>query len=210
MKIPQQAKTPLIATGLAAAVLATGGLFAWLGAPDPVSREVQSNRALIGGPFALTDQNGQRRTSDSFRGRYMLIYFGFTFCPDICPTELATMTQGLMAFEAQNPALAARIQPIFITVDPDRDTPDVLKTYVANFHPRFVGLTGTPADIEAVKAAYRVFAQKVDPQANPQNYLVDHSSLIYLMNPQGEYVTHFGMGTAPDEMATRLADVVRG
>ena len=100
--------------------------------------------ATMGGPFALTDQNGKTVRDTDFAGRYRLIYFGYTFCPDVCPVDLQSIGQALRAFEKAHPALAARVQPIFITVDPERDTPAVLKPYVAAFHPRLIGLTGTP------------------------------------------------------------------
>lgn len=157
--------------------------------------------ALIGGPFSLIDQNGKRRTDADFRGRLMLVNFGYTSCPDICPLGLALMSDAL---ERLGPD-ADKVQPVFITVDPARDTVSALKDYVAHFSDRFVALTGTKEEIAAAAKAYRVY-YKVhgDPATNP-NYPVDHSGFIYLMDRNGKFVTHF-MHDAP---ADRVADGIR-
>ncbi len=163
-----------------------------------------SGIARIGGPFALVDQDGRARTDQDFRGGYMLIYFGYTFCPDVCPTALSDM---IAAVDELGPR-ARRIQPLFITIDPGRDTPNRLKTYVPSFHPRLVGLSGSEAQITAVAKAYRVYYAKAgDSEAGP-DYLMDHSSTIYLMDPEGRYVTHFSHGTGPRQIAERLRDLV--
>jgi cytochrome oxidase Cu insertion factor (SCO1/SenC/PrrC family) len=162
--------------------------------------------ASIGGPFSLTDHKGQPKTDRDFRGRYMLIYFGFTYCPDVCPTALQSMTLALgqLAPETQD-----KITPVFITIDPERDTAEQLKTYVENFHPRMVGLTGTPEQIAQTARVYRVyFARAKDEKKEATDYLMDHSSIVFLMNPEGEYVTHFTHATSPEKMAERLATVV--
>lgn len=150
----------------------------------------------IGGPFTLTATDGRRVTDQDFRGRWMLIYFGFTWCPDVCPTELAVMAAAIDRLGADGD----RIQPIMITVDPERDTVELLRDYVAAFHPRMVGLTGTLAEIQAVAAAYRVFFAKTEPDANG-DYLVDHSSVVYLMDDEGRYVTVFGRDLDAQAMA---------
>ncbi len=113
--------------------------------------------ATMGGSFTLTDQNGRRISDAAFAGKYRLVYFGYTFCPDVCPTDMATLGAGLRSFEASDPARAARVQPIFITVDPARDTPAVLRQFVSQFHPRFIGLTGSEDEIAQVARAYRIF-----------------------------------------------------
>lgn len=160
--------------------------------------------ASIGGPFALVDQDGRARTDADFRGRYMMIYFGYTFCPDVCPTALSDM---IVALDELGP-LAAQVQPIFITVDPARDTVEKLKTYVPNFHSRLIGLSGSEAQITAVARAYRVYyAKSEDPKAG-SDYLMDHSSVIYLMDPKGRYVTHFNHATAPEKIAERLRELI--
>lgn len=158
-------------------------------------------QALIGGPFTLTDHTGRRVTDRDFRGRYMLVFFGFTFCPDVCPSGLQVMAAALDKLGPK----AEKITPLFITVDPERDTPEQLATYVKSFHPRLIGLTGTPAEIEAVIKAYRVYAKKaVDPKSTA-GYTFDHSTFIYLMDTEGHYHTHFTHATNADVMAERLA-----
>ncbi len=138
----------------------------------------------FGGPFALTDEEGKVFTSRSIGNQYRLIYFGFTFCPTICPTELAKMTEALNSLDQK---ILARIQPIFITIDPDRDTSEVIKDYLTNFHEKFIGLTGKQADIDKVVSAYKVYAAKVqDPKAGA--YTMDHSSYIFLMDPEDRLV----------------------
>jgi cytochrome oxidase Cu insertion factor (SCO1/SenC/PrrC family) len=168
--------------------------------PDPTSLA----GSAIGGPFELLDQTGATRRDDEFRGRYMLVYFGFTFCPDACPTALLAMAEAL---DLVGP-LAARVQPILISVDPDRDTPAQLASYVAAVDERLIGLTGTQAQIAAAARAYRVFYRKVTPPGM-NDYLVDHTSLIYLMDPDGRFVAHFNHETPPERMAETLRRLVR-
>jgi cytochrome oxidase Cu insertion factor (SCO1/SenC/PrrC family) len=158
-----------------------------------------AGEALIGGPFELTDQNGTPVTDQTFKGRLMLIYFGFTFCPDACPTALGVMSAAVDKLDVA----ADRVVPILITVDPDRDTPEVLKDYVSNFHPRMMGLTGTKEQIAQAAKAYRVFYQKAAGTA-PDDYLMDHTVLIYLMDGDGKYVTHFGPDATPDQIADEI------
>jgi protein SCO1/2 len=158
-------------------------------------------QALIGGPFTLTDHKGRRVTDRDFRGRYMLIYFGFTFCPDVCPSALQVMSEALNKLGPK----ADRFVPIFISVDPERDTPSQLASYVESFHPRLMGLTGTPEEIDAVVKAYRVYVRKVPDPKSTAGYTFDHTSLIYVMGPDGSYRTHFAHTTDADTMAERLA-----
>ena len=138
--------------------------------------------AAIGGPINLVNQDGQRVTNASFAGKYRLLYFGFANCPDVCPVDLAVLGAGLRQFEAQDRARAERVQPIFITVDPERDTPDVLKRYVANFHPRLIGLTGTREEIQQVLTAHGGSALPDEPSAGG-GYNVNHTRFILLMGP---------------------------
>ena len=162
--------------------------------------------AAPGGPFALTDQFGKPRSDADFRGQYMLVFFGFTNCPDICPIELQTMSDALDRLDARQ---AAKITPIFITVDPARDTPDVLRAYVANFHPRLVALTGSAEAIGTVAKSYRVFYAKAtgaNAPSDPAAYILNHSAVVYLMGPAGEYVAHFNPGTTAQAMAEDLRD----
>ena len=161
---------------------------------------VMWNREPIGGPFTLTDQDGRRRTDADFRGRLMLVYFGFTYCPDVCPTDLQQIGLALDRLGVAG----EMVQPVFITVDPERDTPDHLKHYMPLFHPRLIGLTGDAAAIEAAARAYRVYFAKVE-RADRADYTVDHSGFIYLIGRDGEYLGFFPPGTP----AERLADAIR-
>jgi protein SCO1 len=141
--------------------------------------------ATIGGPFALTDQRGRSVTDQDFAGQYRLIYFGYSFCPDVCPVDLQKLMMGLTAFETADPARGAKIAPIFITIDPARDTPAALAPFVARYHPRLLGLTGSDAAIAQAAKAYLVTYKKQEGSA-PDRYLMGHTQLAYLMGPAGE------------------------
>ena len=143
--------------------------------------------ARIGGAFTLTDQNGKTVRDTDFAGKYRLVYFGYSFCPDICPVDLQKLMRGLSQFEKTDAARGAKVAPMFITVDPARDTPDALKPFVARYHPRLLGLTGTPEQIAAVAKAYVVTYNKV-PGSAPDRYLMAHSQLAFLMDPAGKPV----------------------
>jgi cytochrome oxidase Cu insertion factor (SCO1/SenC/PrrC family) len=168
--------------------------------PAELMDAVMWNREPIGGPFALIDQNGMRRTNADFRGKLMLVYFGFTYCPDVCPTDLLQMT---LAMDQLGQA-GEMVQPVFITVDPERDTAEHLRGYMSLFHPRFVGLTGDAIAIQAAAGAYRVYYKKVE-RDDSSDYTVDHSAFIYLMGRDGEYLGFFPPGTS----AERLAETIR-
>ena len=157
-------------------------------------------REPVGGPFALIDQAGQPRTDEDFRGRLMLVYFGFTYCPDICPADLQNIG---LALDRLGDA-GARVQPLFITVDPERDTPQHLAEYLPMFHPRLVGLTGDPAAIRRAAEAYKVYYAKV-PNQKGDDYTLDHTAFIYLMGADGGYLGFFPPGTS----AERIAETVR-
>lgn len=160
------------------------------------THQVETSAAAVGGPFRLTDHTGKAVSDADFRGRYMLIYFGYTFCPDVCPTELSTMAA---AMDKLGPD-ADRVQPLFVTIDPERDTVAHMADYVPLFHPRLVGLTGTPDEIRAVAREFRVYAAKA-PGSSGEAYLMDHSSFVYLMGPDGKFVAVFPGGTGPEKMA---------
>jgi protein SCO1/2 len=153
---------------------------------------------LVGGPFALTDAEGKRRTDADFRGKHMLVFFGFTNCPDFCPTALMTITQTL---EKLGPK-AESIVPVFITVDPERDTVQQLRNYAQNFDKRIVMLTGTAEEIAAVARVCRVFYAKRPLEKG--EYTMDHSAYIYLMGADGKYLTHFRHGIQPEQLAETL------
>lgn len=153
----------------------------------------------IGGPFTLTDQNGITRHDSDFRGKLMLVYFGYTYCPDVCPATLNTMTAALDKLGTA----ADQVQPIFITVDPARDTVKQMKLYAANFSPRLLALTGTPDQIAAAAKAYRVYFEEHPGEAK-DDYAVDHSAFVYLMGRDGRYLAHFGPDTTAEQMAAAI------
>ncbi|HEX2840935.1 SCO family protein [Hyphomicrobium sp.] len=198
-------KTLLLAllVGLAAGVL-TAVLLVAVPGPGAVKTET-AGKALIGGPFSLLDPSGKRVTDKDFAGRPMLVYFGFTHCPDVCPAGLQVIAAALDRMGD----MAKGITPIFITVDPERDTPEVLGKYVKSFHPEIVGLSGSPDDIAAVTKAYRVYAKKVPDEERPGEYNVDHSSFMYLMNGRGEFVKHFPHSVDAEKLAQELKQVAQ-
>lgn len=153
----------------------------------------------IGGPFALEDTTGKPVTDASFHGKWLLIYFGYTFCPDVCPTELQTVANAL---DLLGP-VADQVAPVFVTVDPARDTPAALGEYVKMFSPRLVGLTGSAAQIADIERAYRVYAERVDSKSTT-DYLMNHSSFIYLMDPAGHFSTLFRQGSSAQDIADAL------
>lgn len=153
--------------------------------------------ATIGGPFSLVDQNGIRRHAEDFRGRYMLVFFGYSYCPDVCPTALASMADALDKIDK-----GERVVPVFVTVDPERDLPKVLKAYLKAFGPRFVGLTGDAKSIAAAARAYRVYYKKHPLEGG--GYGMDHSSVIYLMGPDGTFIAYYDADIAPDALAAAL------
>ena len=194
-------------TALGAIGLVLGALLALLVLPETRDKLMPSTsvgRALVGGPFSLVDQTGKRVTDKDFAGKYMLVMFGFTFCPDVCPSGLQVMSAVLEKLGRK----ADRITPVFISVDPERDTPEQLKAYVGSFHPRLVGLTGTPAEVEAAAKAYRVYYKKVRDEKSSATYTIDHTALIYLMGPDGSYIAHFTHATGVDTLAERLGKLL--
>lgn len=167
---------------LAAAIALSLGLAGCTGqAPE---QEPPLAGATIGGDFALTDSKGQTVRWDDFAGKYRVVYFGYTFCPDVCPTDMQRVAQGLKELKADDPAKAAKIQPLFITLDPERDTQDVVGEFTAAFSPDIIGLTGTPEQIAAAAKAFKVFYAKGEA-APGGGYLVDHSNITYLFGPDG-------------------------
>ena len=195
----------VVLASLAVLVLAVAalGLVRWVipAAEEPVAQ----GEVLIGGPFKLTDQNGREVTDEEFRGRLMLVYFGYTFCPDMCPLGLTTIASAL---DALPPEIQDQVVPVFITIDPARDTVQVMHDYVGQFSPRLIGLTGDEAAVAAATRAYRVYARKSEVEAADGSYLVDHSTFTYLMGRDGKYLAHFGHATTPEEMAERIEQAI--
>jgi protein SCO1/2 len=184
------------AMGLAMAVLLIGaGAFLWL-----TSGNNGNGNFGIGGPFTLRDGTGKAVTERDFRGKYMLVYFGYTNCPDVCPTTLNAIADGLDKVGAKS----KEIVPIFITVDPKRDTPAVVKQYAAAFGPSFVGLTGSADQIATVAKEYRVYYAEHRTGSGPNDYAMDHSSVLYLMDTKGNFIAPMRADESGDEMAANL------
>ncbi len=196
-------RLPFILLPIALVAALVLGVFLWRASDDlpGLGRVVGTGTAQIGAPFTLIDQNGRARKSADIHGRFLLIYFGYSYCPDVCPTTLSLMGDALAKLGRQ----ADRIVPIFITIDPERDTPAKLKPYMRAFGPNFVGLTGSLKTIIKVAADYRVYVRK-HPLAGG-NYGLDHSSVIYLMGPDGKFVAFWDdTSVGPDRLAEELRD----
>jgi protein SCO1/2 len=196
----------LIAAALLASVVACGD-------PPPEDRragaarmmnELMSGKVPVGGPFTLTDATGHSRSLADFRGKVVLLYFGFMTCPDVCPTDLLAIGKAIESLGAQ----ADQVQPVFITLDPERDTRDALRGYVATFHPRFVALTGSEPEGRRVATAYKVFFEKV-PLPGTATYTIDHAAFTFLLDAEGKYVGLFPPGTPSERMAVMLREQLR-
>jgi cytochrome oxidase Cu insertion factor (SCO1/SenC/PrrC family) len=183
---------------LLVAALAGGVLWYESSRVPGLGRIVTTGAADVGGPFSLTNHSGKTVTDRDFRGRYMLVYFGYSFCPDVCPTTLGVMAEALQKAGGK----AQRIAPVFITIDPERDTPQVLGEYMKAFGPQFIGLTGSPAAIKDVEKKYRVYAAK--RPLDKGGYGMDHSSVLYLMGPDGKMISFYDEAISPDELAKDL------
>jgi protein SCO1 len=170
-------------------------------APVPESPPLEGAR--LGGPFTLTSEDGKRISDTAFAGRYRIVYFGYTFCPDVCPLDVQRLMAGLKQFEAKEPKRAANIQPLFISIDPARDTPAALTAFTNAFHPRLIGLTGSEPEIEAVKKSFGVFAEKEDPTAKT-NYMMSHSNTALLFGPKGEPIAPLSQDQGPAAVAAEL------
>jgi cytochrome oxidase Cu insertion factor (SCO1/SenC/PrrC family) len=195
-------KQVLIPYLLLAAALAGGVLWYESEQVPRLGQVISTGKADVGGPFRLTDQTGKTVSDADFRGRYMLIYFGYSFCPDVCPTTLSVIAQALDKLGNDG----KRIVPVFITIDPERDTPKVLTDYMKAFGANFVGLTGSAAEIKEVEKKYRVYAVKkpVDPNNPKRGYGMDHSSVLYLMGPDGKLVTFYDEAIPAEDLAKDL------
>jgi protein SCO1 len=176
---------------------------AYVIATQPTKSQTEG-KALIGGPFSLVDTDGKRVTDRDLQGKLMLVFFGYTHCPDVCPTELQTMAEVIDKLGSD----ADKVAPVFISVDPSRDTPQALSAYVKNFSPRIVGLTGDASEVASVAKAYRVYFRK-NGDSNGE-YTVDHSAFVYLMDGQGNYLTHFPFDTTSDIMTSVIKKHIVG
>ena len=224
----------LLIAAAAVSLLGAGAtILLWSEWQPPSKQAATSPSVQIGGAFDLVDQNGDPRSAAGFRGQYMLVQFGYTTCPDVCSVALHTMSRALDILAERDPAKANRVAPIFISVDPARDTVAALKNYAANFHPRLAALTGTREQVARAATAYRIYFAKVaegpsgaaehagqephdhgshdhgDPgqgaAAAEPDYLIAHSTVMYLMGPDGGYLTHFSHGSDSGDIAQTLA-----
>ena len=197
-------KNPLMRNALIiAAALAISGCDGSL--PVPTATETPPLQgAAIGGPFTLTAANGKKVSWGDFKGKYRIVYFGYAFCPDVCPTDMQRSMAGLKLFEKEQPKLGANIQPIFITIDPARDTPKVVGEFTANFHPRLIGLPGTQAEIKSAADVFRVYYSRGEDSAGG-GYLMDHSRITYLFGPDGAPVATLPTDQGPEAVAAELA-----
>lgn len=164
--------------------------------------------AAMGGAFELTSETGETVRDTDFAGQYRLVYFGYTFCPDVCPVDMQKLGQGMRTLEASAPEVAARIQPIFISVDPRRDTPEVLREFTDHFHPRLLGLTGPQEAIDDVTRRYGVFYELGEDDGSG-NYLVDHSNNTVLYGPEGQPIAIIALDGTPEQIAAELRRWVR-
>jgi cytochrome oxidase Cu insertion factor (SCO1/SenC/PrrC family) len=195
-------RTLLISAALLAAAGALGVTSLWLGPSD--CAPAGTGTALVGGPFNLVSHKGKPVTEKTFAGSYMLVFFGFTFCPQICPAELQVMSEALKQMGPK----ADQVIPVFVTIDPERDAPEQLAAYVENFDSKLVGLTGTADQIAAMAKAYRVFYAKVENKERPEDYTMDHSTILYLMGPDGTFRKHFSYSSDPAELAKDITQVI--
>jgi cytochrome oxidase Cu insertion factor (SCO1/SenC/PrrC family) len=187
-------------------VLALVGLFAWLGnSVLPNNRAATPENPLLKADFELMTANQKLVRDEDLRGRYLLVYFGFTHCPDICPTTLLLINNvlGQLGDKAKN------ITPVFISVDPERDTPDIAANYAKNFGKNVLGLSGTPEQVKHAADSFKVFYSKVEDKDSALGYVVDHSGFVYLMGPKGEYMAHFAHNVSEQELKQGLMDHVR-
>ena len=198
-------RTLWLAIAAIAAVVAV--VFLWPGLRGGVPAAPLAG-ASIGGPFALVDQHGKPFTDRDLKGRYSLVYFGYTYCPDVCPLDVQNLSLGLAAFEKTDPKRGAKVVPVFVTVDPERDDPAALTAFAANFHPRLIALTGTRAQVDVAKKAYKVYARRAGPEG-AKDYLMDHAAMTYLMGPDGAPIDFLPHGTTPAQVADELAKYVR-
>jgi len=188
--------------GIAAALAVLPGVSTYFW---PQTKNWTVGKATIGGPFEMVDHNGRQVSDQTFKGRYLLVFFGFTHCPDICPAALQTVTAAL---ERMGPK-ADKIAPLFVSVDPERDTPEILKEYLSYFDARIIALTGSQEQVAKMVKTYRAYARKVPNSEAADDYTVDHSAFLYLMAPDGTFITHFSPTVSFEKMAERISREIR-
>ena len=198
---------------LATTLVAAGSYVAWRGLPaDEVPRraeaarlmnDLMSGKVAVGGPFSLADMRGKRVSLADFRGNVVILYFGYTFCPDVCPTDLYAIAEMMNLLGAE----ASRVQPVFVTLDPERDTPATLGPYVESFHPRFVALSGSERETREVATAYKAFFEKVQ-QPGASGYVIDHTAFTYVIDAHGTYAGFFPPGTSGERMAALVRSLL--
>jgi protein SCO1/2 len=191
----------ILFAGLILVVAAGIAVFALMSVPI---KPAGLGEAAVGGPFTMVNHRGETVTEKNFLGNPMLLFFGFTFCPDVCPTELQVMAAALDELGDKG----KDIQPIFVSIDPERDKPEVMAAYVSNFGDRFIGLTGSAEQVAAMAGAYRVFYDRQENKERPTDYLMDHTSIVYLMGADGKFLKHFAYTTDAKAMAQGIADAL--
>ena len=211
--MPGTLRGRLMLAALAIALAAGAGYVAWRLAPaDEAPRrtdaarlmnDLMSGKAPVGGPFTLTDQHGKRVSLADFRGNIVMLYFGYTFCPDVCPADLYAIAETIRLLGEDS----ARVQPVFVTLDPERDTPARMVPYVASFNPRFVALSGSEQEIREVATLYKVFFEKVRPPGAGY-YLIDHTAFTYVIDARGNYAGFFPPGSSGERMAALVRDLL--
>jgi len=186
------------------AVMGTAGLWIWNLVPSPAERAAPLPAATIGGPFTLVDHHGKTVHEADFRDRHLLVFFGYTFCPDVCPTAMLNVSEAMNLMGDK----ADKVRALFISIDPERDTPEVMKSFVENFHPAMTGLTGTPEQAKVAATAYRIrFGKEYSPDSEGKDdYLMFHSASILLMDGKGEFLRAFRHDTTPEEMAKKVRE----
>ena len=196
----------LVAVSLIGASLLAGSNTDAAGEPQRgdaarMMRDLMSGTAAVGGPFTLTDVNGHSRTLADFRGKVVILYFGYTFCPDVCLTDLASIAHLMQVLGPDS----AKVQPLFVTLDPQRDTPEVLREYVAALDSRLIALRGSETQVRHVATSYKLYFRKVYPQKS-STYFIEHASLTYLLDQEGRYVAFFPPGTTGKRMAVLVRE----
>lgn len=189
----------ILGTALGLGILAIGSYYV-RSTPKSFVQDATSHLPDLGGPFRLVDQFGKTRTDQEFRGKYMLLYFGYSYCPDVCPMGLQNISAALQSLGTD----LGNIVPIFITIDPERDDVKNLNLYAQNWHSSFIFLTGTPKELDPVMKAYKVYTSKVKPEGTEADYIMDHSALIYLIDREGNFIDFFPHTTNPAQIANKI------